>query len=50
MQSIDFLLSSNKYLITGVYYAFGVEEEELEEGYWDSNKEWHLGKFYPYRW
>ncbi len=37
-------------IITKVCYAFGVDEEELEEGYWDSNKEWHPGKFNPYGW
>lgn len=52
MQSIaiDFLLHKDQPLITEICYAFGIDAEELEEGYWDKDKVWHSGRFNPYGW
>jgi glutathione synthase/RimK-type ligase-like ATP-grasp enzyme len=48
--AIDILISSGEPFITEVCYAFGVDEEDYGEGYWDRNREWHPGRFNPFGW
>lgn len=48
--AIDLLPYKNGFLIAEVSYAFGVDPEELEVGYWDKNLEWHAGRINPFAW
>jgi len=48
--AIDLLPFKNGFLIAEISYAFGVDPEELEVGYWDKNLHWHPGKINPFAW
>lgn len=48
--AIDLLPYEEKYLISEVSYAFGVDEGELDYGYWDESYNWHPGLINPFAW
>lgn len=48
--AIDLLPFNGDFLITEISYAFGLDPEELEAGYWDGNLVWHPGKINPFGW
>lgn len=52
MQSlaIDLVPYKTTYLIAEVSYAFGIDEGELDFGYWDSDYVWHPGVIDPFGW
>lgn len=52
MQSLalDLFPHDDSYLITEISYAFGIDEEELEVGYWDGDLNWHPGHINPFGW
>lgn len=52
MQSLalDLIPYKDSYLITEISYAFGIDQEELEVGYWDGDLNWHPGHINPFGW
>lgn len=52
MQSlaIDLLPYNDGYLIAEISYAFGIDEGELDYGYFDSDLNWHTGTIDPFGW
>lgn len=52
MQSLalDLIPHNDSYLIVEISYAFGIDEEELEVGYWDGDLNWHPGHINPFGW
>jgi glutathione synthase/RimK-type ligase-like ATP-grasp enzyme len=52
LQSVafDFVLKNGTPLIVEMSYGFGIDKDEFDFGYWDSDLEWHEGKFNPYGW
>lgn len=52
LQSVafDFVLNNNESLIVEMSYCFGLDKDELNHGYWDSDLNWHEGQFNPQYW
>src|SRR5690606_40706588 len=52
LQSVafDFVLLHEQPLIVEISYCFGIDEEEFQNGYWDSYLNWHEGVFNPQEW
>lgn len=48
--AFDFILLQGKPLIVEMSYGFGVDKDEFNYGYWDSNLIWHNEKFNPFEW
>lgn len=42
--------TNNKYLIVEMSYGFGFDENELYNGFWDSNGQFHQEQFDPFGW
>lgn len=53
LQSVafDFVIDeNNKPLIVEISYGFGIDDNEFNYGYWDSNLKWNNNKFDPRDW
>ena len=50
--AFDFIVDKQKqmYLISEMCYAFGFDEREKENGFWDKNLVWHNERFDPMNW
>ena len=48
--AIDLLPYGDSYKIAEISYAFGIDEGELDFGYWDSTITWNPGKINPFGW
>ena len=42
--------ATGRYLIIEMSYAFGFDDGEKVNGYWDENKIWHTEEFSPFNW
>lgn len=48
--ALDYVFENGKQLVVEISFGFSMAGYDPCPGYWDSNLEWHEGKFNPYGW